>query len=279
MPISHVTEKDVPWTTAAHYPEALQQVVRWNTLIGAGAASWPGVPQKDVRMGVLELDAGGYYPGHAHPAPEIYFVLSGTAQWTVANETFEARPGMAIYHAPDVQHRMVNTGADVLRAVWFWWAPEGRSGVLKGEIDLLEPMPRIPKDRKPVAIEKRGNVKAGVETQLFSGAAQSSADEAQARSLARLRQSVIEKERLIRHQRIAFDLVTASAAERKKMIARAREVVERWRREQLCSLDYIERWSAILQLPVKQMAVQMTSDDNAWGPALRQNSPWVGLHA
>lgn len=152
MPISHVTEKDVPWTTAAHYPEALQQVVRWNTLIGAGAASWPGVPQKDVRMGVLELDAGGYYPGHAHPAPEIYFVLSGTAQWTVANETFEARPGMAIYHAPDVQHRMVNTGADVLRAVWFWWAPEGRSEMLEGEIDLLEPMPQIPKEVEPAAI-------------------------------------------------------------------------------------------------------------------------------
>ena len=54
--------------------------------------------------------------------------------------------------------------------------------------------------------------------------------------------------------------------------------MERWWREQLCSLDYIDRWSAILLLPAREMAVQMTSDDNAWGPALRQNSPWVGLH-
>ncbi len=149
-----------PWTPAAHYPEELQRVVRWNTLIGNGPADWPGVPQKNVRMGVLELDAGGYYPGHSHPAPEIYFVLSGSAQWTVADESFEARPGMAIYHAPLVQHRMVNTGDEVLRAVWFWWAPDGRGEVLEGEIDLLEPMPQVPKELDAVAIDKDGKEQA-----------------------------------------------------------------------------------------------------------------------
>ena len=132
---------------------------------------------------------------------------------------------------------------------------------------------------EPVAIEKHGKVQAIVAPPRFFESAQTNTDGLEARRLARLRQTVVEKNRLIRHQRIAFDLVTAPAAERKKMITRARDVVERWQRGQLCSLDYIERWSAILLLPAKEMASQMTSDDNAWGPALRQNSPWVGLHA
>ena len=132
---------------------------------------------------------------------------------------------------------------------------------------------------EPVAIEKHGRVQAIVAPPQFFTAARAGVDGLEARRLARLGQTVVEKNRLIRHQRIAFDLVTAPAAVRKKMVTRAKEIVERWRREQLCSLDYIDRWSAILQLPAREMAVQMTSDANAWGPALRQNSPWVGLHA
>ena len=131
---------------------------------------------------------------------------------------------------------------------------------------------------EPVAIEKHGRVQAIVAAPQYFAGAQSSADVMGVRRLARLGQTLMEKNRLIRHQRIAFDLVTAPATFRKKMVARAQQVVAQWRREQLCSLDYIDRWSAILQLPPLEMAAQMTSDVNAWGPALRQNSPWVGLH-
>ncbi len=132
---------------------------------------------------------------------------------------------------------------------------------------------------EPVAIEKHGKLQAIVAPPRFFTAAQASVDGLEARRLARLGQTVVEKNRLIRHQRIALDLVTVPAAVRKKMITGAKEIVQRWRREQLCSLDYIDRWSAILRLPAREMAMQMTSDDNPWGPALRQNSPWVGLHA
>ncbi len=141
---SHVNVSQIEWATAASYPEELQRIVRWKMLIGSGGSDWPGVPQKDVLMGVLELDAAGYYPGHAHPAPEIYFVLSGTAEWTVGDETFMAEPGTAIYHRPNVLHRMVNKGTEPLRAVWFWWAPDGRNDVLEVEVKLLEPMPGAP---------------------------------------------------------------------------------------------------------------------------------------
>ena len=92
-------------------------------------------------MGILELEAGGYYPLHSHPSPEIYFILSGTAEWTVGDETFIATPGMAIYHASNVPHRMVNQGTEPLRTVWFWWAPDGSKDVLQVGVKLLEAMP------------------------------------------------------------------------------------------------------------------------------------------
>jgi quercetin dioxygenase-like cupin family protein len=92
-------------------------------------------------MGILELDAGGYYPAHAHPAPEIYFVTGGEAEWTVGEETFTARPGVAIYHAPHTPHRMINKGSETLRAIWFWWAPDGSAEVLGGEVYFTETAP------------------------------------------------------------------------------------------------------------------------------------------
>ncbi len=131
----------------------------------------------------------------------------------------------------------------------------------------------------PVAIERHGKVQAIVAAPRFFSALQIQPDETAARRLARLDQTVIEKNRLIRHQRIAFDLLTVPDDVRAKMIGRAQGTVARWQCEGLCSADYIDRWSAILLLPVKEMAIEMTSDANAWGPALRQNSPWVGVCA
>jgi mannose-6-phosphate isomerase-like protein (cupin superfamily) len=141
-PINHIEAGQAAWQVSAAYPEALKQVVRWKTLFGSNGADWHGgIPQKDVMLGVLDLDPGGFYPSHAHSAPEIYFVLSGTAEWTVGEETFIAEPSMAIYHASNVPHRMVNKGTEPLKTVWFWWAPDGRADVLTQKVVLLEPMP------------------------------------------------------------------------------------------------------------------------------------------
>lgn len=141
-PPNHIEANQAEWQVTASYPEPLRHTVRWKTLIGGNGADWlGGVPQKDVIVGVLDLDPGGYYPAHAHPAPEIYFILSGTAEWTVGEETFTAKPGMAIYHAANIPHRMVNKGTETLKTIWFWWAPDGRAEVLGAEVRFLEPPP------------------------------------------------------------------------------------------------------------------------------------------
>jgi len=135
------------WESANTYPEALQKVVHWKMLVGGAP---PAIQQTDVLMGVLDLEAGGYYPLHFHPAPEIYFILSGTAEWTVGDETFTAEPGMAIYHASNGPHRMVNRGTVPLKSIWFWWAPNGERSVLQVGVELLEDMPNSQSvDRQP----------------------------------------------------------------------------------------------------------------------------------
>ena len=79
------------------------------------------------------------------------------------------------------------------------------------------------------------------------------------RKLARLNQALVERDRLIRHQQIAIDLLTLPRAESLRLVRRARAVVERWRAEGLCSADYIQRWSDILRMLVKSMAAAIES--------------------
>ncbi len=141
-PPTHVSLKDRPWSSSEQYPEALRRVYRYKALIGGRR---PGViPQSDVLMGMLELAPGATYPAHRHPSPELYYVMSGTAQWTVDEETFTAGPGTAIYHPPNTRHRMVNTGDEVLRTVYMWWAPGGDREVIKMPSELLESVPEQP---------------------------------------------------------------------------------------------------------------------------------------
>lgn len=132
----------------------------------------------------------------------------------------------------------------------------------------------------PVAIERHGKVQAIVGApEFFRVGASNETDAPVARQVARLKQSLVERDRLIRHQRIALDLVTLPPDQIAPMIRQARVVVDRWQNEGLCSRDYIERWSALLALPAADLARAMVSDVDGWGPALRQNSPWVGVHA
>jgi|GEM_PF-1755137 quercetin dioxygenase-like cupin family protein len=141
-PPTHTSLKDRPWSTSEQYPEALQRVCRYKALIGGGR---PGVvPQADVLMGMLELAPRAIYPAHRHPAPELYYVMSGRAEWTVGEETFAAGPGTAIYHPPNTLHRMVNTSDEVLRTVYMWWSPGGDRRVIQVASELLEGVPAQP---------------------------------------------------------------------------------------------------------------------------------------
>jgi PHD/YefM family antitoxin component YafN of YafNO toxin-antitoxin module len=127
----------------------------------------------------------------------------------------------------------------------------------------------------PVAIERHRKVQAIVASP--DRFAELDAQEARrsARRLARAQQDLVERDRLIKHQQLAIDLLTQPASERSALIRRARAVVDQWRARGLCSVDYIDRWSRLLALPPRELAQALAGDADGWGTALRQNSPFI----
>jgi PHD/YefM family antitoxin component YafN of YafNO toxin-antitoxin module len=133
----------------------------------------------------------------------------------------------------------------------------------------------------PVAIERHGRLRAIVCTpESFQDQGGSQPERVLAeRRAARAAQELVEKDRLIRHQKLALELVLMPTTQREASIARARAEVARWRRERLCSEDYAQRWEALLALPLADLARALGDDALEEGRALRQNSPWIAAPA
>ena len=98
-----------------------------------------------------------------------------------------------------------------------------------------------------------------------------------ARVAARVQQSAVEQDRLTRHHRIANALISLPSDKRDALIANALAALDRWETEHLCSVDYVDRWRAILAMPHDEIAAAIVSDADGWGASLRQNSPFVGV--
>lgn len=130
----------------------------------------------------------------------------------------------------------------------------------------------------PVAIERHKSIKAilcAPDTFHVTADGRSSSQRSlDDRRAARAAQQLVEKNRLIRHQKLAIGLLLMPHAQREERIARARAEVLRWRRDRLCSADYADRWDALLNQPLGEMVQAMCSETLEWGAALRQNSPW-----
>ena len=77
-------------------------------------------PGDDFLMGLLLLGPNRTYKDHAHPAPEIYWTLTGPSLWRHAPGEFAARPaGSVIWHAPGMIHA-TRTQDEPLLALWIW---------------------------------------------------------------------------------------------------------------------------------------------------------------
>lgn len=94
----------------------------------------------------------------------------------------------------------------------------------------------------------------------------------EARRLARFEQQVKIEEQRSRHLRLALRLAGDRASAR-RLIGKAKSVVELWRRNRTCSQLYIKRWSALLALPPGELPKAMASLGE-WENALFQNTPW-----
>lgn len=73
-----------------------------------------------VSAGLLVLAPETFYPPHAHPAEEIYHVISGASEWQQGDRPAVVRePGARVHHASAEPHSM-RTGAEALLALYLW---------------------------------------------------------------------------------------------------------------------------------------------------------------
>jgi mannose-6-phosphate isomerase-like protein (cupin superfamily) len=73
----------------------------------------------DCRVGFTLMAPDTYYPLHAHPAVELYFVISGNAEWRAGEATRRVPPGELVLHRSSEPHSM-RTFAEPLLALWSW---------------------------------------------------------------------------------------------------------------------------------------------------------------
>ncbi|MDO9711459.1 dimethylsulfonioproprionate lyase family protein [Paracraurococcus lichenis] len=103
------------------YPEhpewpGLAERLAFAPLIGARAI----FTDVAAHLGLTLVAPETHYPLHAHPAIELYLVLSGTAEWRVSGAPFTLQPpGALILHAGGIGHAM-RTGAEPLLALYVW---------------------------------------------------------------------------------------------------------------------------------------------------------------
>jgi quercetin dioxygenase-like cupin family protein len=77
-------------------------------------------PGDDFLMGLMLLGPGRLYRDHHHPAPELYWLLTGPSEWRRAEGDFtRRRAGETIWHPAGVSHA-TRTMEGPLLAIWAW---------------------------------------------------------------------------------------------------------------------------------------------------------------
>jgi len=87
----------------------------------------------DFRLGLLLLGPGMHYRERYHPAPELYWLLTGPSDWKRGAGGFVTRQaGDMIWHRPLVVHA-TRTDHQPLLALWVWTRDVGETVRLVGE--------------------------------------------------------------------------------------------------------------------------------------------------
>jgi hypothetical protein len=77
-------------------------------------------PGDDFRLGLLILGPNRHYLDHYHPAPELYWPLTGPTEWKKGGGPFVKREaGEVIWHKPHEIHATITRDTPLL-AVWCW---------------------------------------------------------------------------------------------------------------------------------------------------------------
>ena len=73
--------------------------------------------ETDMAMRVIEIEAGGQTPDHAHSWEHQVFMLKGEGRVVAGGETRAIAPGSAIFVAPDENHTFHNDSDETMEFV------------------------------------------------------------------------------------------------------------------------------------------------------------------
>lgn len=115
-----LTVLSVPLPWRYHYP-ARADVPDLAERIGFAELIGPAGPliAESTRIGLTLMAPETFYPWHAHPAVELYVVISGTARWMTATSDRELLPGACVRHLSNEPHAM-RTQREPLLALYAW---------------------------------------------------------------------------------------------------------------------------------------------------------------
>lgn len=112
---------DLHWRQSEAYSDKLlgagfMDNYGWCELVGS-AGFFPG---GDFRLGLLMLGPRQHYKDHYHPAPELYWPLTGPSEWKMGAGGYDTRAaGETIWHIPWKVHATATLEKPLL-AVWCW---------------------------------------------------------------------------------------------------------------------------------------------------------------
>lgn len=91
----------------------------WTMIVGPDGP----IHSEKLLSGFLLLGPGVEYPVHTHAAEEWYAVLSGEADWVIADADWRAKsPGTIVHNPPWQRHGIRVTGASCLILAFLWRA-------------------------------------------------------------------------------------------------------------------------------------------------------------
>ncbi|MCB1378510.1 MAG: hypothetical protein KDK89_09125 [Alphaproteobacteria bacterium] len=114
-------EDELEWRQTEQYPEAVMGEgfmanYGWSQIIGPHGC----FPGDDFLLGLMLLGPGQHYRDHYHPAPELYWPLTGPSDWKQGAGSYETKDaGSVIWHIPWKVHATATYGIPLL-AVWCW---------------------------------------------------------------------------------------------------------------------------------------------------------------
>lgn len=112
---------DLQWRHSEGYSDAVlgegfMESHGWCQIVGPHGF----FPGDDFLLGLLLLGPDLHYKDHYHPAPELYWPLTGASEWKQGAGAYETRQaGDIIWHVPWKMHATATTDKPLL-AVWSW---------------------------------------------------------------------------------------------------------------------------------------------------------------